>query len=126
MFWLVLLACGKDEPCKDSPCDGGDDTATGTDDSTVDDTGIGSVCHDGDKILLDSGKDPEGVHFEWSAEPRWTENGGVIPDEDAPSIVATCPACVEGTTHYTVKVDLSDDKGRGLGFGYLQVDQVCE
>jgi len=93
----------------------------------VDDTGSVPQCHDGDTLTIESPKtDPDVVHYEWSAEPRFTENGGVVPDVDAPVITLTCPACLEGSTEYQIHVDFSDENDRGTGYALTSIEQVCE
>jgi hypothetical protein len=134
MVWLIMLACNdKDmDPCGDGlvGCTGGDDTATGTDDSSVDDsgddTGNDTVCHGGNEVLVEAPKKDGVAHWEWSAEPSFTKNGGVVPDEDAPSITVTCPTCVEGTTEFQFEVDFRDKKDQPLGFAFTYVQQVCD
>lgn len=133
MVWLVLMACHGECGANSSgaSCDPGEDDSVPpvTDDSSVDDsgdTGKNLVCHNGDELLVEAPKKEGVAHWEWNADPRFEKNGGVIPDEDAPSITVTCPACVEGTTEYPFEVDFSDEKDRGLGFAYVYVTQECE
>jgi hypothetical protein len=126
---LFMLACSVPEGASELDSDQGpddvEDLECGVERDELD-IDPDNACHDGDQLLVESGYDAAGTHFAWTVEDCFVAAGGSVPEVDAPSVMVQCPPCGEpGTRLYAVDIDITDDEGRSVAWGFGTVPQVC-